>query len=370
MVVRVLHYVGRMKRGGMETFIMNLYRGIDTSVVQFDFAVHEAEEGEYDNEILQRGGRIYHFPHMRENPFVYRKSWKDFWKDHKDEYRAFHFHTNSLANIIAFDEAYKAGIPVRIVHAHSSFANKGRLQFLNDYLHHRHQKMVTNEATNLLACSDKAATWLFGQGSSQVEIIKNGIHLKDFAFCERDRENVRNEFQVGSSTILIGHVAAFLEVKNHKYDLEIAQALKAMSADFEFVLVGDGPLLNDIKNAVDVLGLEENFVFTGTRSDVSRLLSGFDVVILPSLYEGLPVSLIEAQVNGVSVLVSDTIAKEVKIADNLGFSSIGVPASSWAQKIVELPRQHTSDIERITKAGYNIEDVCKTYYQLLRVDYE
>ena len=132
-MIRVLHYVGQMKRGGMEAFIMNLYRGVDSTKYQFDFAVHEKEEGDFDQEIRMRGGNIFIFPHMRENPWKYRMTWRGFWKKNKKIYKAFHFHTNSLANCIALEEAYRAGVEVRIVHSHSSYANKGKLQGLNPY---------------------------------------------------------------------------------------------------------------------------------------------------------------------------------------------------------------------------------------------
>ena len=196
MAIRVLHYVGRMHRGGMETFIMNLYRNIDRQHVQFGFAVHGDEAGDYEKEILELGGEIFYFPHMRKNPIRYRKAWREFWAKNRNRYTAFHMHTNSLANVIAMEEAAKAGVPVRIIHSHSSMANKGRLQKLNDFLHKRHQKKLPRLATNLFACSDKAANWLFGGTTVQnlnVRQINNGISVEDFQFDPEAREALRSK---------------------------------------------------------------------------------------------------------------------------------------------------------------------------------
>lgn len=367
-MIKVLHYVGKMNRGGMETFIMNLYRGINNDEYQFHFAVHEVETGDYDQEILNRGGKIFVFPHMRNNPLRYRMEWRKFWNMHRNEYQAFHFHTNSLANIIAFEESYRAGIQIRIIHAHSSFSNKGRLQFLNDFLHQKHQKKITKYATNLLACSPEAALWLYGQNvinKSLVQMMKNGVSISDYVYDIDARNTIRKEFGVEERTILIGHVAAFFEVKNHKYIIEIARYLKELGQNFLFVLVGEGRLKKDIINLVKEQHLDQYFVFTGVRSDVNRLLSAFDIVVLPSLYEGLPVSLIEAQINGVPVIVSDNVSRAVKLNDNLKFASTEESASTWAEMIIKTPIIHEANMEKIIDNGYSAKMVCKEYLKLI-----
>lgn len=367
-MIRVLHYVGKMNRGGMETFIMNLYRGVDRRMIQFDFAVHESGKGDFDEEIERLGGRIYRFPHMRENPIRYRRVWRDFWHTHKNEYKAFHVHTNSLANCIALEEAQKACVEIRIIHAHSSYANKGKLQRLNNYLHRRNQKRLSTLSTNLFACSDKAAEWMFGRANvekGRIKFINNGVKLDEFSFSEQMRIQGRREFNIQDDTLVIGHIASFLPVKNHCFLVEVAREMKGVTENFVFFLVGDGPLKNYILTKVRENNLEKNFVFTGVRSDVNRLLSAFDVVVLPSLYEGMPVSMIEAQANGVSIVLSDTITKEVKLNNNVRFAPINSGAKIWANYILDSSKNHCSDTVRIKEAGFDIDEVCRYYEKLV-----
>ena len=246
---KVLHYVGSMNRGGMEMFIMNLFHHIDRKELMFDFAIHGSVVGDFQEEIRNLGGSWYFFPKMRKNPIQYRKAWRTFWKTHAGEYCAFHFHTNSLANIIAVEEAAIAGVPIRIIHSHSSMANKGRLQWLNDYLHKLHQKKLSKLATHLFACSDKAASWLFGGmkiGSLPVMQINNGIDIEKFRYNEINRNHIRKSLGLEGLKV-VGHIGTFLPVKNHKFVVDVIEKAYEMDSSIRCVLIGRGCLYEEIK---------------------------------------------------------------------------------------------------------------------------
>lgn len=369
-MTRVLHYVGRMNRGGMETFIMNLYRNIDRNCVQFDFAVHGEYNGDFEAEILFMGGRFYSFPRMRNNPAAYNKAWREFWRAHKSEYSAFHVHTNSLANLIALKQAAKAGIPVRIVHSHSSFADKGKLQKLNDILHVRNQKHLSRYATNLFACSDKAAEWLFGgmtcDGLS-VKLFNNAINLSEYALNEGDRQRLRTEFGFTEDDKVMGHVGNFRPVKNYSFLVDIIAEAHKLDPSVKGLLVGKGPLFEEIKALVKAKGLEKDIVFAGLRSDVNNLLSAMDLFVMPSLYEGLPVSLVEAQANGVPLIVSDTITRNVGFNPNMEYFSLDAGGEAWAKKALDLVNRvgRYNTQEKIAAAGFDIKEVAKGYTEII-----
>ncbi len=369
MAVRVLHYVGIMNRGGMETFIMNLYRNIDRNKIQFDFAVHGERAGDFEKEISMLGGKFYYFPHMRKNPLKYRKAWKDFWKNNKERYVAFHMHTNSLANIIALEEATKAGIPIRIVHSHSSMANKGRLQWLNDILHRRHQARLSKLATNLFACSDKAAEWLFGGTEIKgltVTKINNGVQVNDFRYDPEIRERLRAELNISDKKV-IGHIGAFLPVKNHLFLVETVEKCYLSDRSVRCLLIGNGPLINEIKDIVKQKNLQDVILFLGVCDNVNKLLSAMDLFLMPSLYEGLPVSLVEVQANGLPALVSDTITKDVAMQKNLHYMSLKASSDEWAGAALSIIKNNERSLDTgcISENGFNIKKTVDLYESII-----
>ena len=369
MAVRVLHYVGIMNRGGMETFIMNLYRNIDRNKIQFDFAVHGDRAGDFEKEISALGGKFYYFPHMRKDPLKYRKAWKAFWKNNKERYVAFHMHTNSLANIIALEEAAKAGIPIRIVHSHSSMANKGRLQWLNDILHKWHQNRLPKLATHLFACSDRAAEWLFGRTEIKglnVTKINNGVQISDFRYDPEIGKKLRTELNISDKKV-IGHIGTFLPVKNHTFLIETIEKCYFSDPSVRCLLVGNGSRFNEIKDIVKQKHLQDVILFLGVRDDVNKLLSAMDLFIMPSLYEGLPVSLVEVQANGLPALVSDTITKDVAMQNNLHYMSLEASADEWARAALSIieNNERSFDTSCISENGFDIKKTVDLYESII-----
>lgn len=369
---KVLHYVGCMNRGGMEMVIMNLFNHIDRTELMFDFAIHGSNVGDFQEEICNLGGSWYFFPKMRKNPIKYRKAWRTFWKTHAGEYCAFHFHTNSLANVIAIEEAAKAGVPIRIIHSHSSMANKGRLQWLNDFLHSLHQKKLPALATHLFACSDKAASWLFGDtkiGSLPVMQINNGINVEKFRYDEEIRNHIRKTSGLEGLKV-VGHIGAFLPVKNHKFIVDVIEKAHEMDASIRCVFIGQGRLFADIKNLVASKQLQDIILFLGVQDNVHAWLSAMDVFIMPSLYEGLPVSLLEVQANGLPALVSDTITDSVKLQKNMYYKALSDGPIAWAKEIIKVIdnncREYNSNC--VSDGGFDINDTAAFYEKIILRD--
>ncbi|HFU4497079.1 TPA: glycosyltransferase [Streptococcus suis] len=366
-MIRVLHYVGRMDRGGMQALIMNLYRNIDRSEIQFDFAIHGTNNGDFEKEIVAMGGEFYQFPIMRSNPLAYRKKWREFWSEHANDYSAFHMHNNSLANIIALEEAARANVPIRIIHSHSSFANRGHLQILNNFLHRLHRNKLNIVATHCITCSDRAAEWMYGGmkiGSKDVILLKNGVDINKYKFSEEIRKSKRDELKAEEGELIIGQVGSFLPVKNHEFSLKLAKELKNRGIAFKFIFFGDGPLLDSIIKKAEELEILDETLFVGKRSDVAELLSAMDIYVMPSLYEGLPVSLVEAQVNGVTSIVSDSITKTVAFNDNLHYKSIDT-VDEWADLICQGAYAHEANIKKIVENGFDIMDTCRIYREII-----
>lgn len=361
----ILHYVGIMNRGGMETFLMNIYRKIDKSKIQFHFIVHGEEEGDYDQEILKLGGEIIHFPHFRENPIKYKKRWNSFWKINRDKYDVFHYHTNSLANIMAIKMAIKYDFYNIIIHAHSSYANKGRtIQTVHDVIHNHNQKYVDKYELIKLAVSKPAGTWLFGK-NGQFDTIPNGIPYEDFEFNPNIRKKIQRDLNL-KNNIVLGHVGNFLAVKNHEFILDIFYEFWKKYPQSKLVLIGDGVLREAINNKIDKLGIRDHIILLGSIPNVNEYLNIFDVFLFPSLYEGLPLSTIEAQINQLPLLVSKNISKEITISEKISF--LGITQSDivmWITKIEsyieENKRFNDVSISNKFNIDYTLEELLKIY---------
>lgn len=360
----ILHYVGNMNRGGMENVIMNLYRAIDKTKIQFHFAVHSEEKSDYEDEIISMGGKIIRFPLYRENPLIYKKEWLEFWKKNKDFYSWFHYHTNSLANITAIKAAKKEGMKNIIIHAHSSYANKGKIQKIHDYIHRINQKYIMHSNIVCIAVSNDAAIWLFGKNNHKVKIINNGINYGAYLPSLNDRKIIREKYNIDNDSLVIGHVGNFLKVKNHKFLIEVFKEIKLIENQSILLLLGDGILKNEIQDLVKKEGLEDSVLFLGNVPEVSSYLNSMDVFIFPSIFEGLGMSVIEAQVNGLPVLLSSTLPNEVKISPSFVKLELKKGAKEWAKAAINLISPN-----RIEQKGYlnNKFDINNTMREIVEL---
>lgn len=364
MPIRVLHVVTYMGRGGLETMIMNYYRHIDRSQVQFDFLVHREFEADYDAEILSLGGKIYRLPKL--NPFSinYLNELDRFFATHKD-YQIVHSHLDCMAGL-PLKYAKKYGIPVRIAHAHNSNQTKDNKYLLKLMF----KRNICCYATDLFACSQAAGQWMFH--TDRFHVMNNAIDASAYAFCQNIRREMRSAFGFKENTLVVGHVGRFMEQKNHKYLLRIFSTLPENA---RLLLVGDGELRNYCEELADELGIRSRITFAGIRGDVNRLLQAMDVFVFPSLYEGLPVSIIEAQAAGLPCIISDKVPIECKKTELVQQIPLNAGAKVWADAVFaasSFQRRNTS--EEIRKAGfdivYNAQWLQSFYLKKWGTDYE
>ena len=345
--IRILHVVTYMGRGGLETMIMNYYRHVDRNKVQFDFLVHRDLKADYDDEIISLGGRIFRLPRLIPWSYGYRKALKQFFKSHT-EYKIVHVHQDCLSSIV-LKAAQKSGVPVRIAHSHSSSQDKDFKYLIKLY----YKRKIKNYATNLFACGKEAGDWMFR--GEKYQLINNAINSKSYKYNEEYRKNVRDEFQISDDMFVIGHVGRFNTVKNHTFLLDVFVELKQIHSRSKLMLVGDGELREKIESKAEELGIKESVIFTGVRNDVAKLMSVMSCFVFPSLYEGLPVTLIEAQAAGLPCIISDNISSECDKTGLVERISLNDSSSFWAEKIINklnyIRRDTSNEIE---KAGYDI----------------
>lgn len=350
---RVLHVAGNMNIGGAETFVMNVYRKIINDNIQFDFVIH-GKEGKYIPEIRKLGGNIYHISDRKKNIFLNLYQYYKLFKNHK-EYNTIHIHTNSSIVFPTLIIAWLCRIKVRICHSHSTSTKRKKLHII-------FRPMLRLFANQYFACSNSAGEWLYGKKTitkGKVRIINNGIDSGRFQYDPLIRKDLRKELGI-TEKFVVGHIGNFRTPKNHSFLIDIFNKLQQRNEKAILVLVGGGELIDDIKEKVRCLGLQDKVLFLGVRKDVNVMLQIFDVLVFPSIFEGLPVTLIEAQATGLKCLVSDRITEEVKITDLVEFLSIEEDPEEWARIIESYSfyTRKTRDREIITNK-YDISNTVK-----------
>jgi glycosyltransferase involved in cell wall biosynthesis len=358
---RVLQIVHRMRPGGVQALVMNVYRHIDRSRVQFDFAVRSQQPEHYDEEIKALGGRLFHLPWSRSNPFrlTHYKCALATLLGECGPFIAVHSHVGLFSGHI-LPIARQANIPLRLAHSHSAFIDKPST--LRNIWASFMRCSIRRNATHMLACSSLAAEWLYGtQGHQDTRVVKvpNAIDLGLYAGLGSDQSSWRKVVGLPEKGILIGHVGRFDHVKNHIFLLEIFSAFHRSCPDAKLVLVGEGVLKQQIEQQATAKGIKDAVIFMGVRNDVPQILGAVDVLMLPSLHEGFGIVLVEAQAAGTPCLVSDTVATEVDLGLGLvQFMSLDLDAHAWAQALKRPPpRQIPGWKERkaaLQKAGYGI----------------
>ncbi len=347
---RVLHIVGKMDRAGAETMIMNLYRHIDRSKVQFDFITFTNEKGDYDDEIIELGGIVY--PIISSNLIKRTLALKQFLIVHK-EYKIVHAHT-LFSNAFHMYAAKQAGVKNRLSHSHST--NNSSKNKLITYLYQEFSKIVIKEySTNFIACGIEAAEFLF-PSQSDVLILPNSINIDQYASIGSYSKNyLEEEFSIPQGILKIIQVGRLQSVKNHSFSIKIAKLLKEKEYEFKMFFVGQGCLENQLKKEVTLLGLDEYFIFTGVRTDVPNLMAGADVMLMPSFYEGFPVVLVESQAVGLRSVISDTISSEVNL--NVGlvdFVSLDAPIHHWIDVLTNSNNMIENRVDTLKRKGFDI----------------
>lgn len=360
--MKILHVVGGMNRGGVETWLMHVLRQIDRTQFHLDFVVHTTEPRAYDDEIRALGARIFPCPYT-DSPLRYAREFKNILRSY-GPYDVVHSHVHHYSGYV-LRLAYQAGVPMRIAHSHS---DTSRLQSQAGFCRQQYLSLmeawVRRYAVVGISASRKAAEALFGaawEQDSRWRLLYCGIDLTPFrepAFSAV----VRTQLNIPLDAFVIGHVGSFLLVKNHVFLIEIAAEIMQRESKTYLLLVGDGALRADIEQKVRELGLSEQVIFAGLRADVPRVMRAMDVFVMPSLYEGLPLVGIEAQACGLPFILSDTVSEDLDYIKPLMHRvSLSQPASAWAEIILtakQSPSGVTPEaaVSLIENSPFNITD--------------
>ena len=352
---KILHVVGGMDIGGTETMLMNLYRQMHESM-QFDFISYYSREGYYDSEINKLGGKV-----IRINPKRLKgisRIIKLYKVMNQGDYEVVHAHTSLNCGIVII-LAKLARIKIRVSHSHTNL-NLGKKNKLYNYIM---RKLITSMSTNLVACSNSAGEYLFGKGNS-FEVLPNYIDYNKIIKCN-DTSSIRNEFDINANDILVGHIGRFVDSKNQKFLIDVLNEMIKKNEKIKAILVGDGPLKNDIQRYVKQLGIEKNINLIGLRNDVEIILNNCDLFIFPSIYEGLGLVILEAQAAGLPCLVSEAIQPEADLDIGL-IKKLNLDNSceEWALEASNLIGKKNFYIRDIEKAfkdkGLNLRAIIDT----------
>ncbi len=350
--MRVLHVVGAMYPGGLENFIMNLYGRMDREKIQFDFVVHARKENDYVEKIEAMGGKVYVLPRLTKSPVANLKQLRKIVKE--NGYKVVVRHTSNALVVPQMFVAKRAGAKV-ICHSH----NETDPQAL---LHKIGRLFMSMSVTERFACSEKAGQWMYGK--QDFRVIHNAIDIQNFAYRKEAADKIKEEFHLQGKKVY-GHIANFIQSKNHLYLMKIYKEILKLEPDSVFFCVGEGDIRDEIEAEIKRLNLEEHVILTGIRKDVPDFMSCFDVLIFPSKFEGLPLTLIEAQAAGLPCLISDTITKDVIVTEGLvEMESIEKEPEEWAKRAIVMAakeKDRTCQFEQIAKHGYDVEALTKWY---------
>ncbi|MBW4506551.1 MAG: glycosyltransferase family 1 protein [Scytonematopsis contorta HA4267-MV1] len=360
--IRILQVVGLMDMGGLETWLVNVLRNINRQKFQIDFLVETTKTCAYDKEVLALGSKIIPCLHPSQ-PLLYGRNFKRLYRQH-GPYDIIHSHIHNYSGYI-LRLAKEVGIPIRISHSHndtSSLKVKTGL-YRNLYLMLT-EHWIKQYATVGLACSSRAADSLYGRNwrnDPRFFIHHCGIDLSKWNL-ETDAATIRREMGIAEDAFVLGHVGRFAEQKNHSFLIDILTEVVKRKPKTQLLLVGDGHLLPDIEKKVYEADLTEHVVFAGLRSNVHQIMQGaMDAFVFPSLYEGLPLVLMEAQASGLPCIFSDVISEEANIIQPLvNTISLAQPASYWAEVILDVANTKskilsTESLSIAKESSFNIE---------------
>lgn len=349
-MIRVLHSELQSNIGGIEAFLLNLTKTIDKTNLQFDFLMR-GDNTYLETTLKKYGANIYKVPSGMSNYYKFVKNILI-----KNNYDFVHVHKNSAANIVLPLMVKKYTNAKLIVHSHNTSPSGGSKIAI--MLHKINRNKLMQLSDYRFACSDTAAEWMFGHDykDEQVRIIKNGIIVKDYVYNSEVRNKVRTELGL-TNKFVIGHVGAFREQKNHKFLLDVFSKLDIPNA--ELVLVGEGSLKKAMENYARELGIKDRVLFLGSRNDVNDLLQAFDIFAMPSLWEGLSVSAIEAQASGLQLILSENVSHLIKITPNVKFLNLN-DIDSWIReiksKVVDDKFDRKDETKAISKYGYDMSN--------------
>ena len=373
--IRVAQILGKMNGGGAEQVVMNYYRAIDRSRVQFDFFLFKSSKLVPAEEIKEKGGRLYLLCGFK-SPVRYIRTLTALLRE--NNYAIVHCHLSTLS-FLPLLAAKRAGVPVRIIHNHST--SGGGRELVRNIAKELFKPLARAFATHRFACSKHAARWMYGVAHTAelsdkntlegargkvVRIMRNAIDIGHFCFDGSKRSAFRSEFGVADETLLFGHVGRFCPQKNQQFLIEAFKEILRVHPNSKLIMAGVGEDMELIRAMTVSAGISKKVIFAGHRSDVDRLYSAIDCFLLPSNYEGLGMAGVEAQCAGLYCLFSDKVPREVKVGDGAQFLSLKTSCADWALAAVGCANlRNDKAAEQVAQAGYDIgaeaEKLCGFY---------
>ena len=346
--IRILYVVNHMVVGGIENFLMNIIRNIDLGKYDIEFLYCDGKDTYYDEEIRSYGIKITGITSRSRNLFKHLSELKHFFS--RNKFDVVHINYSNATCFTAARAAKKAGVKKIIVHSHNSNAS-------NPVVHKLCKPLLCHYANMFFACSQLAADWMFTRNvaKSKVHIIRNAVNTKEFLFSEDKRTTVRNEFDIGDRFV-IGHIGRMSNTKNHKFLLNVFNEYHKKDPNSILMLVGDGELRDEIKRQAEKLEISDSVIFTGIRDDVPELLCAMDCFVMPSYFEGLPVTLVEAQATGLRAFISDTITREVDLTDLISYVSLELNDKQWAMMLESTANDRTQYNNVVASSGFDISN--------------
>ncbi len=352
--IRILQVVTIMNMGGLENFLMNIYRNIDRSKVQFDFLVHRSDRGVFDDEIERLGGKIFRMPPIRPSRFFsYQKELKTFFKTHV--YKVVHSHLNENSALV-LKVAKELSIPVRIAHSHAK-ATAGPYKFLRELI----KKRISIYSTLNLACSYDAGKWLYS--SEKFKIINNSIDVDRFRYSSNAAylKSLKKTLELKENDHVVGAVARFSPTKNHSFMIDVFNEYLKLNKNAKLLLVGDGDLKKAIAQKCKELGLEKNVVFAGNVKNPEDYLSIMDIFLITSFNEGFGIVAVEAQCSGLPILMTDTIPQEIELTQLTYRNKLDENPAKWAKTLLSIQAVNMDNVrhsyaELIKSGGYDVRE--------------
>ena len=353
--IRVAHIVGKMVGGGLEATVLNYYRHIDRSVVQYDFLVDD-DSTLIPKEIEQLAGRVILIPPYQ-HQVEYQKKLYQVLKE--NNYPLVYSHMNTLSVFPLF-AAWRAKVPIRVAHNHST-AGKG--EWKKNIMKYSLRPFAKVFPTTLCACTNFAGEWLFGKKAmddGKVTIWQNAVEIDKFLFNPEKRNAVRKKYSI-EDRFVVAHIGRFIHQKNHEFIIDIFNEVYKKNNKAVLMLVGSGDLMPMIKEKVHNLGLDSVVLFLGNRSDIADIYQAMDIFVMPSFYEGLGMVAVEAQIAGMPVICADTVPEEARICDNFEYLSLNDSAAVWAQEVLNNAEntERRNMKQAAVEAGYDIDTAAK-----------
>lgn len=349
--IRIAQILNRMDSGGIEAVVLNYYRQIDRSKVQFDFYFAEGSSLPQRAELEALGAELCPIP-AYSHPIAYHKALYTAFRQRN--YKIVHAHLSTMSVFPLF-EAWRAGVPVRICHNHSTAHWGEGAKTLLKYILRPFNKLF---ATDWFACGEAAGRWMYGDrafDTGKVTVLPNAIDTAKFAYDPAARIRLREELGIPQSAFVVGHVGRFMYQKNHDFLLNIFAELVKAAPNAQLLLIGEGELQGQIRQQAKALGLQDKVIFTGARQDVQKLYSAMDIFCLPSYYEGMPVVAWEAQANGLPCVFSDRVSREAARASNAAFLPLQASAAAWAAALRQAPPRGAAEVPDIFASAQRLQ---------------